>query len=204
MANPEKPKASRDWNGGHDNEAAEIPVREPSGVPATHQPRQHGERAPAHPSNRLVAQLNETWRVVDEPLQWIPQRRKGNPRSKNTGWQNRSFCRTREALLRCVREYCCSPDEGQLRSIHEYRGLDPEAFMQLAALPEWHVDWGDQKEPAALATTAVCSRSPMQNLDVPGTDRARRGEPAEPLVSKALRVRKPDPKGPHFTQGSLP
>src|SRR5262245_57424372 len=100
MANPEKRKASRDWNGGHENEAAEIPVREPSGVPATHRPRQHGERAPAHPSNRLVAQLNETWRVVDDPLQWILQRRKGNPRSRNSGWKNRSFCRTREALLR--------------------------------------------------------------------------------------------------------
>ena len=30
---------------------------------------------PAHPSNRLIAQLNNDWRVVDDPLQWILQRR---------------------------------------------------------------------------------------------------------------------------------
>jgi hypothetical protein len=45
---------------------------------------------------------------VDDPLQWILQRRKGNPRKKNSGWQDRSFCTTREVLLRCVREYCGS------------------------------------------------------------------------------------------------
>ena len=60
----------------------------------------------AHPSNRLVAQLNERWRVVDDPLQWILQRKKGNPRKKNSGWMSRSFCRTRGALLRCVDGYC--------------------------------------------------------------------------------------------------
>jgi hypothetical protein len=52
--------------------------------------------APAHPSNRLVVQLSVDWRVVEDPLQWILQRKKGNPRAKNSGWQNRSFCRTRD------------------------------------------------------------------------------------------------------------
>ena len=160
MANPEKRKASLDWNGGHDNEAAEIPVREPSGVPATHQPRQHGERAPAHPSNRLVAQLNETWRVVDDPLQWILQRRKGNPRSRNSGWKNRSFCRTRDALLRCIREYCCWPDHGEHRSIREYRGVDGAAIEQVRALREWHTDW-DSSLPVQLSD-ASSAEEPVQ------------------------------------------
>ena len=82
---------------------------------------------PAHPSNRVVAQLNASWRVVDDPLQWILQRRKGNPRKKSLGWQGRSFCRTRDALLRCVREYC-----GE---------IDLEALSMLKDLPEWHPDW---------------------------------------------------------------
>jgi hypothetical protein len=94
----------------------------------------------AHPSDRLVAQLNDQWRVVDDHLQWILQQRKGNARSKNCGWRGRSFCRTREALLRCVREYCCLPDQGQTRCICEYRGVDEAALAQLRALPEWHVD----------------------------------------------------------------
>ena len=64
----------------------------------------------AHSSNRLVAQLNSNWRVVDDPLQWILQRRKGNPRKKNSGWRDRSFCTTREGLLQCVRESCGEVD----------------------------------------------------------------------------------------------
>jgi hypothetical protein len=82
---------------------------------------------PAHPSNWLTAQLNKNWRVVDDPLQWILQRRKGNPRKKNSGWQDRSFCTTREGLFRCVRESC-----GE---------VDDEALAQLRALPEFHSQW---------------------------------------------------------------
>jgi hypothetical protein len=78
----------------------------------------------AHPSNRLIAQLNRNWRVVDDPLQWILQRRKGNPRKRNSGWQDRSFCTTREGLLRCVRETC-----GE---------VDDKALAHLRALPEFH------------------------------------------------------------------
>ena len=99
--------------------------------PATRRDYQVRSERPAHPSNRLVAQLNETWRVVDDPLQWILQRRKGNPRKKNSGWRNRSFCRTREGLLRCVREYC-----GE---------VDHDALARLEALPDYHSDWEQPK-----------------------------------------------------------
>ena len=80
----------------------------------------------AHPSNRLLIQLNPQWRVIDDDLQYILQNRKGNSRSKATGWRSRSFCRTREALFRCVREYCGPVTENALR--------------QVRALPEWHLD----------------------------------------------------------------
>jgi len=81
---------------------------------------------PAHPSNRTLAQLNDRWRIVDDPLQWILQQRKGNSRKKNSGWQNRSFCRTRGGLLRCVREKC-----GEVHA---------EALARLQALPKFHCD----------------------------------------------------------------
>src|SRR5215470_18109775 len=81
---------------------------------------------PAHPSNWLIARLNSNWRVVDDPLQWILQRRKGNPRKRNSGWVDRSFCTTREGLLRCVREYC-----GE---------VDQSALAKLQALPDHHAD----------------------------------------------------------------
>ena len=98
-------------------------------------PNQAAER-PAHPSNRLVTQLNESWRVIDDPLQWILQRKKGNPRKKNPGWRDRSFCRTRDALLRCVREYC-----GE---------VDPSALATLKALSDWHPDWDRRRQRANL------------------------------------------------------
>ena len=91
---------------------------------------------PAHPSNRLVAQLNASWRVIDDQLQWILQRTKGNPRKKNAGWRDRSFCRTRDALLRCVREYC-----GE---------VDPSALATLKALSDWHPDWDRRRQRANL------------------------------------------------------
>ena len=80
----------------------------------------------ARPSNRLIAQLNKNWRIVDDPLQWILQRRKGNPRKKNSGWQDRSFCTTREGLVRCIRESC-----GE---------VDADTLSQLRALPQFHPD----------------------------------------------------------------
>jgi len=61
---------------------------------------------------------------MDDPLQWILQRKKGNPRNKNSGWQSRSFCTTREVLLRCVREHCSD--------------VEPAALTKLAALPPHH------------------------------------------------------------------
>ena len=62
---------------------------------------------------------------MDDPLQWVLQRRAGNPRTKNSGWENRSFCTTREALLRCVRKYC--GESTQLRSMRS------AAFPNIAA-----------------------------------------------------------------------
>jgi hypothetical protein len=99
-------------------------VREQPPAPETHPDYQDRIQRPAHPLNLLVAQLNKTWRVVDHPLQWRMQRRKGNPRAKNAGWRDRSFCTTREGLLRSVRQYCGK--------------VEPAALAKLTALPAYH------------------------------------------------------------------
>ena len=62
---------------------------------------------------------------MNDPLQWILQRRKGNPRKKNSGWRSCSFCTTRGALLRCIREYCGD--------------VEPAPLAKLSALPEHHM-----------------------------------------------------------------
>jgi hypothetical protein len=99
-------------------------VRKPPIEGPAHQCCQDLTQHPRTHSTRLVAQLNGTGGVVDDPLQWILQRKKGTPRKKNSGWRSRSFCRTREALLRCVREYC-----GE---------VNVDCLAELQALPNWH------------------------------------------------------------------
>ena len=75
------------------------------------------------------------------------QRRKGNPRTKNSGWRNRSFCTTREGLLRCVREYCGD--------------VDLVALAELTTLPAHHaipnldVRGTDQAQPDARSEPLV-------------------------------------------------
>ena len=141
------PFAARGETGLHypnpsgDQIAPEIRVRERCAAPEVHGGRRDHAESPAHPSKRLVAQLNESWRVVDDPLQWKLQRKKGNPRGKNLGWQNRAHCSTREGLLACIREYCCLPNQGKSGCVYEYRGVNGGALQQVRALPEWHIDW---------------------------------------------------------------
>ena len=101
---------------------SDVGVREPSSTPPGHDLGRCDPKRPAHPSNRLVAQLNASWRVVADPLQWRLQRKKGNPRTRNSGWRDRSFCSTRDGLLRCVREYCGD--------------VEPAALAKLTTLPE--------------------------------------------------------------------
>jgi hypothetical protein len=78
----------------------------------------------AHPLISFPVHLDANWRVIDDPLQWIMQHRKGNARRKSSGWESRSFCRTRAGLLCGIREYC-----GE---------VDPRVLEALSMLPEWH------------------------------------------------------------------
>jgi hypothetical protein len=103
----------------------------------------------------------------------ILQRRKGNPRKKNGGWRARSFCRTREALLGCIREYC-----GEI-----------DALAKLKSLPEWHPDWD--------------SRDDRANLDVRETDQAQAEQQLEPLAAQGLEAGKAEDQPPRSSQSAL-
>jgi hypothetical protein len=65
--------------------------------------------------------------AIDHVAVQIVAAARGNPRKKNSGWQDRSFCTTREGLSQCVREYC-----GE---------VEDETLAQLQALPEFHSEW---------------------------------------------------------------
>ncbi len=71
-----------------------------------------------------LAQLNSKWRVVDEDRQWMLQFRRGTTR-RATGatpeemprWRGRSYCLTRPALLRLIKEHCGEVDAAALALI---------------------------------------------------------------------------------------
>jgi hypothetical protein len=62
---------------GEQNLSEKEEVRERAS--ASVRPRQLEQelKGPSHRSKCLIAQLNASWRIVDDPLQWILQRRKG-------------------------------------------------------------------------------------------------------------------------------
>lgn len=80
--------------------------------------------------NTLPLVLNDRWRVVNDPIQWILQYRRRNmvlsAGSENPrAWEGKHYCRTRDALLRCIREYA-----GE---------VDPMAVAIIGTWPGWHV-----------------------------------------------------------------
>jgi len=81
------------------------------------------ESSPVLSLKQAPVQLNEGWRVSEDGIQWMLQRRCSRPGQK-AKWSGRSFCRTREALLRCVRDHCGV--------------VCIEALKRLEALPDLH------------------------------------------------------------------
>jgi hypothetical protein len=69
-----------------------------------------GEESNAY--RRVIARLNPQWRIIAcrHSIQWVLQRRKGK------AWRSRCFCRTREGLLLCAREYA-APIGGEALAI---------------------------------------------------------------------------------------
>jgi hypothetical protein len=126
----EEIEADRPHDPADDQAAPKTGVRERSAEAAEHPDTQHLAECPAHLSNPLLAPLNASWRVVDDPMQWRLQQKKSEPRTRNSGWRDRSFCTTREGLLRCVREYCGEVESAALAALrtlpdqHSMRNLD--------------------------------------------------------------------------------
>jgi hypothetical protein len=80
----------------------------------------------------IVAELNTRWRVIADTLQWILEYRASARR-----WNGESFCATRKALLRNIRE--------------RHIAVSKDAMAKLRNLPEWHHAYrgGDRKQEAA-------------------------------------------------------
>ena len=96
--------------------------------PASNQTQRDGSRQrPAKSSDDytdVVAILNDRWRVIAcrHGVQWMLQHRNREETVAGDVWRGRSYCRTKEALIRC-----CDEHAGQ---------IDPAARLTLVALPE--------------------------------------------------------------------
>lgn len=55
--------------------------------------------------SKVVIRINDDWRVIEckDNIQWILQSRKGSYKGK-PAWRGKSYCRSKEGLIRCVRE----------------------------------------------------------------------------------------------------
>ena len=84
---------------------------------------------------RIVAQLNSRWRVIEcrHLIQWILQYRASAETYATSRWVGRTYCRTRNGLLRCCREHAGA--------------IDPTAAAILASLPE-RIDNATRRAPA--------------------------------------------------------
>lgn len=73
---------------------------------------------------RVVVNLNSRWRVIEcvDRLQWILQQRRGERRGQPR-FDGRSYCRTREALIRTCRAHA-----GE---------VEPAVRAILDLLPDW-------------------------------------------------------------------
>ncbi len=60
---------------------------------------------PKQATTAFYARIDGAHRIVEDSLQWIVQRRKGNARDKNSGWASVRFHRERAALLLYVQTH---------------------------------------------------------------------------------------------------
>jgi len=74
----------------------------------------------------VVARLNARWRVIEckDSIQWILQF--ATRRHVQTGWQGRSFLRSREGLLRAVRDLAGPIDADALAILQVLPARFPE------------------------------------------------------------------------------
>ena len=75
----------------------------------------------------FTIQLNNRWRVINDPLQFILQRKHTRNNKAGFSWDGRRFCRTRLFLLRSIRELA--------------EDVDSSALALIEALPDWHQDF---------------------------------------------------------------
>ena len=123
-------------------------------------PHRRAESSDDYPD--VVAILNGRWRVIGcgNGIQWILQYRNRAKTVARDGWRGRSYCHTKEALIRV-----CDAHAGR---------IDPESRAILAALP-------DRIE--IFSQTLEADQSAIALIEKPSSVRTFRAKPDFPDTS---------------------
>lgn len=99
-------------------------TRAPTDVGSPHLPDPANNREESDYYRAIIAKLNADWRVIEcrDAIQWILQRRAGI-RHGEPRWDSRCYCRTRQGLVRRVRELAGKSDA--------------YALAIIGSLPDW-------------------------------------------------------------------
>ena len=82
----------------------------------------------------FLVRLNDSWRVTDDPPQWVIEQRIGNASAKDSGWRARKFIRTTDHLLQCIDEMCGDVDQAAIETIQSWpNGYVTGKVMELRA-----------------------------------------------------------------------
>ncbi len=68
----------------------------------------------------FLVRLNDSWRVSNDPPQWVIEQRIGNASVKDSGWRARKFIRTNDHLLQCIGETCGDVDQAAIETIQSW------------------------------------------------------------------------------------
>ncbi len=75
-----------------------------------------------------LIQLNGSWRVADDPPQWVLEKRVREPQpGKTSGWRAQKYIRTTGHLLKCIGEMCGT--------------VDIDAIEIIRSWPQGYVSW---------------------------------------------------------------
>ncbi len=75
-----------------------------------------------------LVQLNDLWRVADDPPQWVLEKRMREPQpGKTSGWQARKYIRATDHLLKRIGEMCGT--------------VESEAIEIIRSWPRGYVTW---------------------------------------------------------------
>ena len=111
--------------------------------------------------------LNEQRRIVDDPLQWIIQRRRGTAGPKRLGWEPIRFHASRDHMLKWVQANIRDLDVSASRRSRIFRSVTREEFStsKLGRLPAAPKSGGSAARSRPMPTARIFGPRRSKNAE---------------------------------------